>query len=303
MLSIKTVPSVRELRAFAAVYRGGSFAAAARQLSLSQPAVTVLLRELESKLGVRLFDRTTRSLHATAAADEAIDYAQRTLGELEAMHRRMQELAAGSQGSVRVAATSTVAQTLLPDAIGRFERAFPAVRVQLDDCGPGEFADKVFSGAVDLGVGSLEQATAGLDERILVRDNLCVIADRGVTFASASSVSWRQLASYPLITVKPGYGIRASIDRAALRAGAVLEVRHEVSLLGTALAMAAAGLGVSVLPTSLMAHARYPNLVARKLVRPTVERNITLVTRQGRSVSGAATAFMALLRRDFGAGS
>src|SRR6059058_746513 len=97
-LSMRTLPSVRQLRAFVAVYHAGQVSAAAEQLSLTQPAVTVLLRELEEKLGVRLFDRSTRTLRRTEAAIEAIAYAERTLAELEALGAAMAELAGARRG-------------------------------------------------------------------------------------------------------------------------------------------------------------------------------------------------------------
>jgi LysR family transcriptional regulator, carnitine catabolism transcriptional activator len=80
-----------------------------------------------------------------------------------------------------------------------------------------------------------------------------------------------------------------------------LKIAHEVTLLGTALAMAASGLGVSVLPASILAHASYPNLVVRRLVRPTVARNIAVVVKRGRSLSPAAEAVAELLVREFSA--
>ncbi|WP_326541176.1 LysR substrate-binding domain-containing protein [Pseudorhodoferax sp.] len=299
MLSIRELPSVRELRALVAVHRGGSFAAAARVLSLSQPAVTALIHELEAKLGVRLFDRTTRTLHHTTVSDEAFAYAERALGELEALHTRMHELGSGRQGRLRVAATSTVAQTLLPAVLARFGQLHPQVPVELDDCAPGQFVDRVAGGHVDFGIGTLEQPVPGLAEQVFIRDHLCVAADRSWAMGGGPSVSWKQLAQHPLVTVKPGYGIRASIDRAAAQAGVSLHVRHEVSLLGTALALAAAGLGVSVLPASLVRGAAHANLVSYKLTRPTIARNIAIVSRSGRTMSGAAQVFCALLQQRF----
>ncbi len=301
-LSIKATPSIRQLRAFAAVYHGGTLSAAAAALSLTQPAVTVLLRELEDTLGVRLFDRTTRSLRRTDAAVEAIAYAERALAELDAMSAGMADLAAGRSGRVRIAATSSIAQTLMPKALRRYLDAYPSVKVVLDDCAPGQIVQKIVNEHVDFGVGTLEGKTAGLTERVFIRDHLSVIADRSVQFPGTGSVSWKQLAAHPLITVQPGYGVRRSIDQAAAAAGVQLQIAHEVSLLGTALAMAASGLGVSVLPASILAHAGYPDLVAHRLTRPTVARDISIIVKQGRSLSPATTRFVDLLTSEFGSG-
>ena len=289
------LPSVRQLRAFVTVYDSGQLSAAAEVLSLTQPAVTVLLRELESRLGVRLFDRSTRSLRPTQAATEAIGYARRALGEMEALGGNMAALARGERGRLRIAATSTVAQTLLPGAMRRYLDRFPQIQLQIDDCAPAEFASRVLSEQVDFGLGTLEGPTAGLEQRVVLRDHLAAVALAGPGFVAGRPISWKQLAQRPVITVLPGYGVRRRIDAAAREAGVSLQIAHEVSLLTTAVAMAAAGLGVAVVPGSVFAPAQHPQLVARRLVRPLVERDTAVVFKSGRSLSPAAQAFADLL--------
>ncbi len=299
--SLKSLPSVRQLRAFVAIYHSGHLSAAAEQLSLTQPAVTALLRELEDKLGLRLFDRTTRTLRRTEAATEAIEYAQRVLAELDAMGTSMAELAGSRRGRVRVAATSTVASTLLPPVIRRFQQQFPGVKVVIDDCAPDEFVERILGERVDLGLGTLEAPTPGLVEQVVLRDSLCAVALAGPGFADGRSISWKQLAALPLITVKAGYGVRRRIDQAAAEAGVQLQMAHEVSLLTTAVALAASGLGTAVVPGSMLVRAQYPQLASRRLVRPQVERHTAVIHKQERSLAPAAQAFAQLLARELGA--
>lgn len=290
-LSIRTLPSLRQLRAFVAVYHTGQVSAAADQLALTQPAVSVLLRELEGKLGVKLFDRSTRTLRRTDAAAEAIVFAERALAELEAMGASMAELASAGRGRVRVAATSTVAQTLLPDLLRRFIERHPGVQVEIVDLAPTEFVETLLTERVDLGLGTLEGPVPGLREEVIVRDSLAAIGLPGAAFEGDKPITWRQLAALPVVTVKPGYGVRRRIEAAAQAAGVRLQIVHEVSLLTTAVALAASGLGIAVVPASLLAHARNDRLIARRLARPTVERNTALVSRTDRSLSPATQAF------------
>ena len=294
-LSVRTLPSVRQLRAFVAVYHTGQVSAAAEQLSLTQPAVTVLLRELEGKLGVRLFDRTTRTLRRTDAAVEAIAYAERALAELQAMGSSMAELAGARRGRVRVAATSTVAQTLLPQALRRFLDAHPGVQVDIEDVAPTAFVETLLAERVDLGIGTLEGPVAGLREEVFLRDSLAALAPASPTFPADRAITWKQLAALPIATVKPGYGVRRRIEAAAQAAGVRLDIVHAVSLLTPAVALAASGLGVAVVPGSLLAHAGSSRLVARRLTRPTVERNTAVVSRTDRALPPAAQAFRDLL--------
>ena len=294
-LSVRTLPSVRQLRAFVAVYHTGQVSAAADQLSLTQPAVSVLLRELEDKLGVKLFDRSTRTLRRTEAATEAIAHAERALAELEAMGASMAELAGAHRGRVRIAATSTVAQTLLPGLLRRFVDRHPSVRVEIEDVAPTEFVETLLAGRADLGLGTLEAPVPGLREEVFVRDSLAAIGLPRAGFAAGRTITWKQLAELPVVTVKPGYGVRRRIEAAAQAAGVNLDIVHEVSLLTTAVALAANGLGIAVVPASLHAHAADPRLLARHLTRPTVERNTAIVTRTDRSLPPPAQAFRDLV--------
>jgi DNA-binding transcriptional LysR family regulator len=136
----------------------------------------------------------------------------------------------------------------------------------------------------------------GLREDVFLRDSLAAVALPGPAFPAGKPITWKQLAALPLVTVKAGYGVRRRIDAAAAEAGVELRVAHEVSLLTTALAMAASGLGVAVVPASLLGPGSDARLVARKLSRPQVERNTAVVTRAERSLSPAAAAFVALLK-------
>lgn len=292
---MRGLPSVRQLRAFAAVYYTGQVSAAAEQLALTQPAVTVLLRELEERLGVKLFDRSTRSLRRTEAATEAIAYVERVLMDLEGLGDSMAELAHVRRGRLCIATTATIAQTVLPPMLRRFLDLHPTVRVDVQDVAPANFVETVLAGRVDLGIGTLEAPVSGLREQVFLRDNLVAAAPASPGFPADRPITWRQLADLPLVTVKSGYGVRRRIEAAAESAGVQLQIAHEVSLLSTALAMAASGLGVAVVPGSLLQYGAHAQLVARRLARPSVERNTAFVYQKERSLAPAAQAFVDLL--------
>ncbi|MGA0571329.1 LysR family transcriptional regulator [Variovorax sp. VNK109] len=297
---MRGLPSVRQLRAFVAVYHTGQVSAAAGQLSITQPAVTVLLRDLEDRLGVKLFDRTTRSLARTAAAEQALAYAERALAELEGMGAALRGLATGEQGVLRIAATSTTAQTLLPRALRHFGERYPGVRVVVDDCAPLDFVERITRQRVDLGVGILETGMPGLRERVFLRDWLVAAGRGSASFQAGGSMTWKQLAAHDLIVVRAGYGVRRRVEQAAAQAGAELRIVHEATLLTTALAMAAEGLGVAVVPGAAAAYSMLPGLVSRKLVRPAVARPMSVISLADRAPSGAAKAFEQFMVEHFG---
>lgn len=301
-LLLRGLPSVRQLRAFVAVYHTGQVSAAAEQLSITQPAVTVLLRELEDRLGVRLFDRTTRSLSRTAAAEQALAYAERALAELEGMTAAMHGLATGEQGLLRIAATSTTAQTLLPRVLRRFGALYPGVRLVVDDCSPLDFVERIVRHRVDVGVGTLESAVPGLREQVFLQDWLVAAGRRSPAFHGDKPLTWKQLSAHELIVVRGGYGVRRRVEQAAAQAGVQLRIAHEVTLLTTALAMAAEGLGIAVVPGAAAANAMLPDLVARKLVRPAMARPVSVISLADRALPGAAQAFERFMVEEFSEG-
>lgn len=293
---------MRQLRAFVAVYHAGQVSAAAEQLAVTQPAVTVLLRELEDRLGVRLFDRSTRSLARTAAAEQAVAYAERALAELDGMTSAMRGLAAGEQGLLRIAATSTTAQTLLPRVLRRYGARYPGVRIVVDDCSPLDFVERIVRHRVDLGVGTLEAAVPGLREQVFLQDWLVAAGKRSSTFTGDAPLTWKQLSAQPLIVVRGGYGVRRRVEQAAAQAGVQLRIAHEVTLLTTALAMAAEGLGIAVVPGAAAAYSTLPGLVARKLVRPAMARPVSVISLADRAGPGAAQAFGRFIVDEFAGG-
>ena len=122
-------PTIRQLRAFLAVYQLKKLSAAAQRLFVTQSAVSMLIRQLEEGLDTRLFDRTTRSLKATAAAEQMMVTVERILRDVDSLSNDFRELAALERGRVTLAITPTLAAFLLPDAMRAFNEQHPGVRV------------------------------------------------------------------------------------------------------------------------------------------------------------------------------
>ena len=294
----KFSPTIRQLRAFLAVYQLRKLSAAAERLFVTQSAVSMLIRQLEEGLGTRLFDRTTRSLQPTAAANEMLPAAERILRDVDSLSADFRELAQLRRGRVCLAITPTLASFLMPAAIRRFGQAHPQVRVVVDDCAPDQFVSRIIGEHVDFGIGTPERPGAEVETQTLLRDHLSLVCARGHPLAaSAKPVRWSELAGQPLITVRPGYGIRPLIDGTAAQAGVVLNVVNEVSFLSTALCMTASGMGPSIMPSAFARAAGDASLVVRSLTAPRVSRDIFVVTKRGRSLSAASRSFIETLRR------
>ncbi|MGC4396126.1 LysR family transcriptional regulator [Hydrogenophaga sp. T2] len=290
------LPTMRQLRAFAAVYHLRKVSAAAEQLAVTQSAVSLSLRQLEDGLGARLFERTTRTLQPTQAAHEAIVLAERILRDADTLGAGMRELSALRRGRVALAITPTLAELLLPEALLRFRERHPGIHVAVDDCAPDQFVARVVGAQADFGIGVPEQAGADVDTETLVRDHLALVCHPTHPLAARRRLRWADLAEQALITVRPGYGVRPLIDASAARAGVRLRVVHEVSFLSTALWMARAGLAAAIMPAAYARTAPAGALAVRPLSAPRVSRDICIVTRRGRGLTPPAQALVEQIR-------
>ncbi|MET3395594.1 DNA-binding transcriptional LysR family regulator [Variovorax sp. 1140] len=290
-------PTIRQLRAFLAVYQLKKLSAAAQRLFVTQSAVSMLIRQLEEGLDTRLFDRTTRSLKATAAAEQMMVTVERILRDVDSLSNDFRELAALERGRVTLAITPTLAAFLLPDAMRAFNEQHPGVRVLVNDCAPDQFVSRIIGEHVDFGVGTPERPGAEVEVQRLMRDHLALVCREDHPLAKARVVRWSDLAGHPLITVRPGYGVRPLIDGTAAEAGVALDVVNEVSFLSTAIWMTAAGMGASIMPSAFARAEADPSLVIKVLSSPRVARDISIVTKRGHSLSAAARAFVEALKR------
>jgi len=294
--------TLRQLHAFVLTAQHGSVTRAAERLHLTQSAVSVLIRQLETSLGVRLFDRTTRSLRLTVVAEEALAVAERMLRNEEELLAGIRGLTERRRGHVTMAATAAVAAGTMPRALGQFREQFPDIGVTMLDVAPDKLVAMVLSEEVEFGIGTVDGSFASeiaLDT--LLRDTVGVVARRDSPVAKRDRLSWDEALALPVIAVRKGSGIRALIDATLAAKGKTLKPAWEVSFLTTALAMVAEGLGIAILSPYLISSLYYPALVTRPLVDPLVTREISAIMKPGRTISFASESFIDVTRRSINA--
>jgi len=291
--------TLRQLQAFVAVADSGNFSRAAERLHVAQSAVSVLVRELERKLNIRLFDRTTRRVELTDAGIEFRATAEKLIADLEHAVQHTHDLVERKRGRIIVAAPPLLATALLPDAIAAFQRQYPGVSVSLIDARTDEIVARVRSGQADIGVGTFAADEDGLSRTRLTKDTLMLFCEASHSMATAAQPRWRDLKGLPLVTLTRDSGIRALVESGYEAATLAVErPAFEVSQIATVLALVEAGLGVAILPTYALVSCKNRNIVARPLSHPTISREIIAVTRSGRSLPPAGSDFIQLLQRN-----
>ena len=282
--------TLRQLRAFAAVAENGHFARAAERLHVTPSGLSMLVRELEGQLGVRLLFGTTRVVRLTEAGIEFLPLAQKVLADLESAVAASRSLAELRRGRVSIAASIVVSATLLPWALRGFVARHPGIRCVLRDGLEEDIRDQVRRGDVDLGVGTLLDAEPGLAQLTLLEDQLVALVGDGHPLAARRTLTWRDLARYPVIALTPRSPSRALADAAFRAAGIAPTPAYEASFSSTVISMVAAGLGVAALPLNVRQVARRVKVHARKLV-PATARRLGVFWRDDAELSPAAAAF------------
>src|SRR5262245_56363672 len=144
--------TLRQARSFVAVARFGSFTRAATAVNISQPALTVQIKQMEKELGVRLLDRTTRAVNLTVVGKELAPALQRMVGEFDAILSQVRQVSPRYTETLTVACIPSLAGSVVPDVISSLVREFPQTDVILKDVGWKKVLSLVRSGEVDLGI-------------------------------------------------------------------------------------------------------------------------------------------------------
>ena len=291
--------SMRQLRAFVALARQGSFTAAAQQMHLSQSALSALVRALEADMGVKLADRTTRRVELTAAGHDLLPMAQRLLADADRLAADLHELALTRRGRVRLGATPLLATTLLPPLLASFARARPGLEVRLFDATADQLLARLRDGELDLSLATFERIDADLAAVPLLRDPLVLACPHDHPLVERPQVAWSHLAGQPLVLMRAGSGLRALVDRRFAALGQAPVVAQEVTQVATAVALAGAGLGIAVVPAYALqvdVPGSVPaDVVLRPLIEPRVTRVVSLAHMAARTLSPGAQALQAML--------
>jgi DNA-binding transcriptional LysR family regulator len=201
----------RHLRTFAAVAELRHFARAAGVCNLSQPAVSHQIAQLEAELGVRLLNRAARRVSLTVAGEVFLEEARRILAAVDRAHERMQEVARGAVGRIRLGATPTAGLYLLPPLLAAYRRAHPTFDLQLEIAAPHTLADRVTRNDLDMAILAGPLPAGELRARRLADDELVIIARPDAPLARARSVKARQLEDEAWVLREDGSDARRQL--------------------------------------------------------------------------------------------
>jgi len=279
---------LNDLQAFRAVAELGNFRRAAEAVHISQPAFSRRIEKLESALGVRLLERTTRRVSLTAVGRDFARKVQLLLDDLDGTLLALRGVSATRMGEVTLACVPSTVYYYVSQVVQRFRDQFPRVRVKVLDASAGEVLGAVLRGEADFGLNFIGSQEPDLEFTTLREERFVAACRRDHPLAKKSRVAWADLAGYDFITVAQESGNRLLIDQALaglpVRPVSVCEAQHVTTVLG----LVEAGLGVAAVPAMAMPGRDHPLLASVPLDEPVVTRRVGLIRRRGRTLAPAA---------------
>jgi DNA-binding transcriptional LysR family regulator len=284
------------LQAFIAIADHNGFQKAADGLHISQTALTRRLQHLESVLGVKLIERTTRSVALTTIGRDFLPQAQRLLTDLQTALVEILETGKAQRGDVSIACVPTAGVHYLPRIIQEYSTRYPNNRIKILDHASSGVADAVLRREAEFGINIADTRHPELKSIALLQDQFALVCRDDHALARRTRLQWKQLESYPLIFAGNVSANRSLLDQALGTLSLKLQAFYEVQRSSTALGLVAEGVAAAVVPRLALQKGTYPRLRVIALTDPVVSRTLVLVSRKTAQLSPAAQALYDMIR-------
>lgn len=296
--------TTRQFQAFLAVARLASFTRAAEEIFVTQAGLSLMLKDLEAQVGARLFDRTTRSVHLTAAGEALLPVVRNMLAEWQRATSNIGRLSAEAEQEVTLAATPLIAASVLPRWLEEFQKEHPGVRVQVSDLDRRQILLGIEAGEIDVGLGAFFKPAVGIERQLLATFHMVRLSARPAGSTPRKPrmlprVPWAALANDRLLPLPADNPIQKLVD-GQLRTLSLTPDRQGPSQnIQAIIAMVEAGHGAAALPAFVTpACARY-EVAVQTLVDPLVPIDFFVVSKKGRLKTALTVTLMDALGKQF----
>ena len=289
-------PSIRQLKAFVAIIEYGSFVEASERLHLSQPALSIAIRKLEQSVGGVLLNRSPRGVQLTPEGRFFLPVARRLIGDWEEALGDLGKLFNKQRGKVTLAALPTLAAGFLPAVLAEYRQRYPNIAISVHDVLASQVDELVCDGRADIGFSVRPSTAEATHFEPLVDDHFVAVCPLGHPLLANERVRWNELLAYPIIAVSRLSSTRQAIEGVLRSLDREMNLMCEVSQIGTAGRMVAAGLGIAALPSLSFRQISSEGVEWRPLTDPHVPRALGIITPARVSLSAAAKAMMDVVR-------
>jgi LysR family nitrogen assimilation transcriptional regulator len=273
---------LRTLRSFLAVVSAGSISRAAERMHLAQPALSLQIKNLEIELGVELFDRMPKGVTPTAAGMLLVTHASDILKRVDVAYEALSQAVRTPAGRVAVGLPQSIAKLLTVPLVRECMARWPEIELQIIEMSTGYVPQNLLTGHVDIGVTFGAMPETGLRCELLIEEDLILVGAPGSlpalcagALGDEAKIAVTELAALPLILPAGLHGLRALIETYASASGVALRVMAEVNAIPELIALASAGVGLTILShASVQAELAAGTLAAARIVAPEMSRQV-----------------------------
>lgn len=283
--------SLRQLQIFEAVVRHMSYTRAAEELHLTQPAVSMQVRQLEEELGLPLFEKLGRGITLTEAGQELVPYSQGINRSLRELQDVMESLKGVSRGRLSVAVASTV-NYFAPRLLAAFHRAYPGIALSLDVTNREQLVRLLEANAVDVVLMGQPPEGVEVESEAFMDNPLVVVAPPDHPLAGRRDIPLARMAEEVFVLREPGSGTRQAMDRFFSDQGIAIQRGMQMTRNEAIKQSVRAGLGLSVVSVhTIELELATGKLVVLDVAGFPIQRQWFLVYRKGKRLSPSAQAF------------
>jgi DNA-binding transcriptional LysR family regulator len=269
------------LRLAVACAQTGTLSAASLQCNLVLGAASRRIRELESALGVTLFERSSRGLEPTLSGHAFVRCALALLQQMDGLIDELSDIRQGIARHIRICSSTAAINQFLPELLAKYEKIQPLLRVDVEEQVSDIVVSTVRNGFADIGLFVEGPDTSGLELRDFRKDELVLVLPHGHSLSGKSPISFLETLEEPWISLNFGAALLKQQQSAAIAAGRVFKLRMQVRSFDAVGHMVASGLGIAALPKSAaLPIIRAMNLTWRPLSNSWAKRQLMVCTRQ-----------------------
>jgi LysR family transcriptional regulator, carnitine catabolism transcriptional activator len=288
-------PTIEQLRVVCAVARLSSFSEAARELMLTQPAITRTVRSVETGQELSLFNRTTRRVEVTSDGAEFVSVSTEILRAYDDGLARLKAWRRAEAGAITVLVLPSLAAGVVAPIIAGFLRDRPGVQLDLVTANAEGILKRLRAGEAQLAITEDPGVQSDLDIASLAIDPVFAVVPDGHPLAAVQNTTWRDLANYPFVQLDEGTSVRRLTDAGFRAAGALPTATLSADTIGSVSALIAQGLGVSAFPGSTRPLVTSSGIRFVGLGEPDIARKLSIVSSRAPRLTHLARE----LRREF----
>jgi DNA-binding transcriptional LysR family regulator len=288
---------VRDLRIFLSVAKHLNYTRAGEEVNLSQPSVSVRMRQLERDLGSKLFEQLGKQVALTEAGQVLLPYAVRAIAAMEDARHVINELQGLERGLLRIGASTTPGMYLIPRTIAQFKQRYPKIDLHLGVKDTRQIEEGIIRNDFDFGFVGGHLAGDEVDVLPWVTDKLVLIVPVGHRLAAKRAVRPRDLANEKFVLREQGSATRAVVNAHFLELGIELEAVMEIENPESVKKAVQSGLGIAFISAfAIEAEVKARTLVAVNIQTLAIRRELKIVYRKDKRLSRAAQAFIEMAR-------